>query len=199
MDKFAPRLEITVHPGAYLMLAATVLLLPLPWVVGWLLSSAFHELCHLGALRLAGISIHTLELGAGGARIRTAPMPPVCEALCALAGPLGALLLVGLGGIFPQLAICALVQSGYHLLPVSPLDGGRAFRCLSSAAGIPVRLCRIFEFLVLGLLVYLGFWLSFGLGLGFLTLGAALMLVLRCFLEKFLANRTDTGYNRATT
>ena len=50
--------------------------------------------------------------------------------ICVLAGPIGSLLLLLYIRWIPRIAFCALVQTIYNLLPIYPLDGGRAIRCL---------------------------------------------------------------------
>ena len=53
------------------------------------------------------------------------------ECLCALAGPVGGFLLLSMCRIYPELAVWGMFQSIYNLLPVYPLDGGRAVRCIA--------------------------------------------------------------------
>lgn len=74
-------------------------------------------------------------LGGKIRRITVAPFGAVIEAegiegfrslLSSLAGPLGSFGLAMAIHRFPLLGLCALVQGGFNLLPVYPLDGGRA-------------------------------------------------------------------------
>lgn len=121
---------VTVTPGFLINLAAAVLLLPANWVAAWLLAAAFHELCHYIALRLCGVNVFAMRIGFSGAAIEAESMKPEHELIAALAGPFGGLLLLLLLRIMPSVAVSALIQSVFNLLPVYPLDGGRAIRAL---------------------------------------------------------------------
>lgn len=118
--------SVTVTAGGYLMLALGVLILPLRWLGGLVLAGAFHELCHILAIRFVGSKIIGIQIGAGGAAIQTDAMTAGKELFCALAGPAGGFLLLVLLRWFPYLAFCGAMQSAFNLLPIYPLDGGRA-------------------------------------------------------------------------
>ena len=120
---------VRVDVSACLMGAFLLLTLPLNWLLSALAAAAFHELCHGAAILLLGGRIWGVRIGAGGAVMETEPLSSGKELVCALAGPAGSLLLVLTFRIFPRVAVCALVQGAFNLLPVFPLDGGRALRC----------------------------------------------------------------------
>ena len=122
------RIRIEVGPGAYLFGAALLLLLPMRFLLACAFAAAFHELCHILAIRLLGGQVWELTLGVGGAKIRCGPMEPWRELVCAAAGPLGALVLLLFARWIPITALCALAQSCYNLVPIYPLDGGRMLR-----------------------------------------------------------------------
>ena len=113
-----------------LLLAVLVLTVPLPWLVAAVAAAGVHELCHWGLMRLLGIRVLGLRVESGGAVMDTEGMEPGQEILAALAGPGGSLALLGLYERCPRLAICGAVQGIFNLLPVYPLDGGRALRGL---------------------------------------------------------------------
>ena len=118
-----PRLSIS--GGAFVLTAAGVLLLPLPWLAAALGAGTAHELGHLLALRAMGEPIREIRLGAFGAAIELDSLSPGRELVSAAAGPGAGLALVLLGRWMPRLAFCAAVQSAFNLLPIFPMDGGR--------------------------------------------------------------------------
>ena len=159
-----------------------LLVLPLKWCAALAGAAAFHELCHLLALRLCGGQARAARFGAGGAVICAWAVPAGKALFCTLAGPLGALLLLPLARWFPRLAVCAVMQSAFNLLPVSGLDGGHALRCcleLLLPPAITAAACRIIERIVLLLTGFLGLYGTFVLHLGLLPVLAAGILILK--------------------
>ncbi len=119
-------LRLRADGSVYLLAALAIFLVPLRFLLGAVLAAAFHELCHALAIYLSGGKILGITLHAGGAEMETAPMPVGREVLCALAGPGGSFLLLTLAHLAPEMALCAAVQGAFNLLPIYPLDGGRA-------------------------------------------------------------------------
>ena len=188
--------DVELMPGALFLLAGMVLVLPLKWVAAILMAGAFHELCHIAAVRLCGGEVLSLQLGCHGAKMVTSPLTGWEEPLCALAGPLGALVLLPLARFFPRLALCAGLQSFYNLLPVYPLDGGRALRCASWHYLPPAtaqRFCRLVETGCLTGLTALGLLGTFRLGLGLFPVLAAGALVIRVWRENNACNVAAAG------
>lgn len=191
MRRTFPEMRITVGVGGLLLLALTLLVMPLRWVAAWVLSTAVHELGHLLAARLLDAEVRSMELGAGGAKILTGPMNCRQELLCAIAGPAAGGVLILLGRWFPRLALCAGLQTAYNLLPLGELDGGRVLRCLAELLGIPhgERVCRAVEMTLLAALGVLGCYGSFVLRLGPLPVLWVAVMIFRVRREKALANR----------
>ena len=121
-------MNISADRGFFPVLALMLLLFPLRFLVGVLLAALIHELGHLLALKIAGGRVLSIRLRSFGARIEAAPMSPGRTALCALAGPAAGALTIFAWKTFPELALAGLVQTVFNLLPVYPLDGGRALR-----------------------------------------------------------------------
>ena len=121
---------MAIDGSALLLLALLLLSAPLPWVGAALAAAAFHEACHWAVLKLTGVRIQGMTVSAAGAVLETGPMEPRQELWSALAGPAGSLLLLTLLRRFPRIALCGGIQGLFNLLPVYPLDGGRALRCL---------------------------------------------------------------------
>lgn len=174
MDK-----RISFSAGSYFLAAVMLLLFPLRWVLGALLAAGFHELFHYLALRLCGVQIWGLEVGPGGALIKTEPMDRFREFLCALAGPAGSFILVLTYRWFPVVAVCAGMQGFFNLLPLGSQDGGRMLRCVAGA-----RIAAIVEKSILIALILWGIYGFFFLKLGFGILIMVALLIHRAVGRK---------------
>lgn len=114
---------------------------PLVTVLG---AAAAHELGHWAVLRALGAEVTDLRLSALGAVLETdsGRLSYGGELAAVLAGPaanlLAALVLTALGGgRWPAAVGANLVLCAFNLLPIRPLDGGRALYLLLSWAGGP--------------------------------------------------------------
>ncbi len=184
--------RITISPYVYLLLPIAFLLLPLRWVLAWGLAVAVHETGHYLALRLCRIPIWTTEITPFGVRMHTGELQGVEALVCSLAGPFAGLLLIILSRYLPYTALCAFLQAAFNLLPIYPLDGGRALRALLaifiSRESTVSAIENLIHFLVAGVMAYIMWHLDWGIVPIFLFLGI--------FTQKFLANRRNNGYNR---
>lgn len=184
--------QITVTPGAWILSALMLLILPLNWLLAAATAAFFHELCHYFALRLCGIPIFRVQISGRGAVMDTAPMTLRQEFFCALAGPLGGLSLLLFIRHIPRIAICAGAQSLFNLLPVYPLDGGRALGCIANRYLPPDGAAHLLKWvarLCLSGMVILGLMAALRYHLGLLPLVLTIILCIRTKKEKLLANR----------
>lgn len=117
---------MTVSGQAFVLWALLLLTLPLNWLLAAIIAACWHETCHALAVVLCGGKIWGLHLKGTGVQMEVSPLNRWQTLLCALAGPCGSFLLLLLAPWFPRLALCGLGQGAFNLLPVSPLDGGRA-------------------------------------------------------------------------
>lgn len=129
--------QLILQPDFCVSVALLVLLLPLQWAVAWLFAAAVHEACHYLALRACKVQVYAVNVGLGGAVMQTGALYQKLELLCAAAGPMGGFCLLCFIKIYPELALCGLIQSIYNLLPILPLDGGRILQSLVGALFSP--------------------------------------------------------------
>lgn len=105
-------------------------------LLGWALAACvLHELGHVAAVSLLGGGVKQLRLTAVGAELvldGEKPLSYAREALAALAGPGASLLTAVLAAAGGRLLLAGLSlgQGLFNLLPVLPLDGGRALGLL---------------------------------------------------------------------
>lgn len=175
-------MSLFISSGYCFALAVMILLLPPEWIMSAMIAALIHELCHYLAIlacsgKTAGVGLYSFS-----ARIALPEMSRGKELLCALAGPFGGMMLWLLAPWFPRLAMCAAVQSLYNLLPVYPLDGGRALRCALHLF-LPPSAADFTEafvgWLTIGALLILSFHLFAVRQMGVLPLMASIGLVFR--------------------
>lgn len=164
------RPSIRVSPTACIMLALAAVILPIDWVISWVLAMLTHEICHIVALIGCGSCVLHIRISHAGAQIETDSLSPVRQIICALAGPMGGFLLLFLVRWFPKLAICAVVQSAFNLLPLSIMDGGRiihGFLRLYLADRktdiVCIHIDRITKIIICVLSIYLSIVMSWGM------------------------------------
>lgn len=187
--------DLNIDTGALILIALMLLALPLQWIVAVVIAAVIHELFHYFALRLLGVHINRVKIGLFGAIMDVEAMPPHKEFLCALAGPLGGILLLLLSRWIPRIAVCAAAQSFYNLLPLYPLDGGRAIRSVVRMLS-PHRegkVCNAIQIWCMICISLIAIYGCFWLGLGVLPLLFAAMLWVKTKL--YLANHRVWDYN----
>lgn len=130
------RFSLEVRPGAVVLLSGLYFLLPLRWCARLALTVTVHELGHVAALILCGAQVCGLRMEGCGLVLRCTPTEGALRTVtAALAGPAAGAglfcILRGLGYI--ACAELSLLFSCVNLLPVLPLDGGRALYAALSA------------------------------------------------------------------
>ncbi len=176
-----------VSGGFCILLALGVLLLPLQWLLAAGAAAVFHELCHYCAIVLLSREGGSVGFYSFGARLPLPTMSRGRELLCALAGPFGGLILLLFAKYIPRIALCGAFQSIFNLLPVYPMDGGRALQCFLQLCLPPPKaekaaLCT--ERICLSGILALGIWGTVIKNLGLFPLSMAAVTILRVKFSK---------------
>ena len=174
--------KISVEPQFCVLMAAMLILLPVPLVIAWLTASMVHELFHCLALGLCGKRISYILIGCTGAKIEVDELSYQQAAFCALAGPTGGMILILAAKWFPLLSACGLIQSAYNLLPVFSFDGAIALRSIAHlllSAYWAEKLCTIVAWSVIVCIVLLGIAAAFVWNCGYLPLMLAVVFLAR--------------------
>lgn len=186
---------VSVDFGTFFLAALMLLVLPLNWLSAAFFAALFHEVCHIAVVFLFGGKILGITIGVGGAKIETAPMEERKALLCALAGPVGSFLLIAMCRIFPRLAVCAVVQGLFNMLPIYPLDGGRILSCMLRmlCPGYAERISGLIEILALLVIILFVFVVSVKYSLGILLPIFAMVLILSRFRRKIPCKQARIG------
>lgn len=178
---------LSIKPGFCIALCVAILVVPVQWLISWVCAAMIHELGHYLMLKILKIQICSISIGLSGAVIRTGQMTLKQELLSALAGPLLGFCSMGLARWLPYIAICALIQNVYNILPLPGHDGSRVLKCFlgllltESVAEAVLVAVRVFVLILLvGICLYLATRVSFGYLLMWFAVGVAL----KCFLVK---------------
>ena len=185
------KLVVSVNPVACLTAAFALLIVPLNWLLAAFLAAFLHELCHYSAVRLCGGRVSNLKIGSRGAVMDAIDLSPGKMLFCVLAGPLGPLCLLPLARFIPRIVICIALQSAYNLLPMEPLDGGRALRCcLSVHLPIPIVdfLCKAMSFACQIGIVIVAAWAVLRYSLGIFPVFVACWMIIAANKGKFSCN-----------
>ena len=181
--------------GTGLVLAAFMILaFPIKWILAAIFAALVHEWCHCIMIKLTGNTILEIKLTQRGLLMKTTPMSHWQEFVCTLAGPAGSLLLFFCSRWIPRTSVCAGVQGLFNMLPVYPLDGGRAIRALSHilfSASAAERFCRWAMYGTYGFILFSGLFCSACLQMGVWPLLISLLVLSRALSEKYLAKREN--------
>ena len=175
-------ISVSVQPQIGIFLSLFIILVPLRWVFAWLFALLFHEVCHVLMIILCRKRIYSADISVRGVILRTEALSLFQNALCSFAGPAGGLLFLPLARWFPRLAMCALVQSAYNLLPIRPLDGSHivsAIGCIFFGDAIAERIVSVAEYVVLFTLISCCLYLTVVCKMGLLPLAFAAILLFR--------------------
>jgi stage IV sporulation protein FB len=160
--------------------AFILLIFPFSWILSMALAAFIHEMGHWAAIRACKMEVNRFRIGLTGAKMETAGLTAGQELFCSFAGPAVGFLAVFTVRWFPRLALCALGQTVFNLLPVYPLDGGRCLQCLCRLLGLPKKITSLITCLTLCVLGILSLYAGVVMGLGFFPILGMVTLCLKC-------------------
>lgn len=163
-------MQVSIKSNTYIYLTVLLLIMPIQWIISWLVAVTIHELCHFLAVKLCGGKVYKLEIGLGGANMICSTLSDKHRVFAILCGPLGGLVLGCFGRWFPRVALCSFFLSVYNLYPILPFDGGRLLR-------IKIKSDRVFNLLqriLILIVVFAAAFATFYLHLGVLPFAIAI-------------------------
>jgi len=154
------RTKIDIKPNTYIYIVLLLFLIPLKWMLAWLLAAGLHEICHWLAVKLCGAEIYNITIGLGGVKMECSPMTNKKKIFALLCGPIGGLIPLMFAYWIPRTALISWVLSMYNLLPLLPLDGGRVLKILIGTKVYTIQ--KLFLILLSIGAVYVSIALRFG-------------------------------------
>lgn len=164
------KINILISREVFLYVPLLLLVIPLRFLLSFMVAAAVHEMFHIAAICMLKIPINSFQIGIHGMVIETHSMSMKQEFLCAAAGPLGGLALLLFLRKIPLIAVIGIIQSLYNLLPMYPTDGGRILKCVMNMAfseKTADKLVNNIEILIqsaiVGCCIFATVWLSLGI------------------------------------
>lgn len=173
--------RIFIKSDFCVFLALSFFVVPVQWVLGWMIAAFVHELFHLLIMLILKIRVLSISVGASGVVIQSDFLTSAQELLCALAGPFGGLIAALLIVIIPHVGVSAAIQTIYNLLPVYPLDGGRAVKCIATCflgEDKATRISNAINILSIVLITFAGIWLPRKYQTGYIILVLLLLFMI---------------------
>ena len=189
----ANKILLNIKPAFAIFAAMAIILFPLKFIIAWAFASFVHELFHIIAMRVMKIDILSITLDGTGAIIETESISPCQELVCTILGPIGGISLLIFSEVAPGIALCALIQSVYNMLPYYPLDGGRALHSLfvlRMGEWKAAQMTRLMNRVLISLLLVMAVIMHARYGLGNILLFTVIILLLRSIKNNF-ALQTD--------
>lgn len=168
-------MRISVNWNTYLYFTLLFLMIPVQWIISWIIAIVIHELCHCIGVKICGGSILDVKIGIGGAQLQCNNMPDICRLFAIICGPLGGMFLAFAGKWFPRIALCSFFLSVYNMIPLLPFDGGQIIRILIKSD----KIFSVIQNIFLLLFVLLSLFATFYLRLGVLPILVALGIYLK--------------------
>lgn len=177
-----------------------LLSVPLRWLIAMAAAVLIHELFHAVAILLLGGRIHGICVTASGVVIEASGIHGKTELLCAIAGPVGSFCLLLFIRLFPVLGLCGLIHGLFNLLPVYPLDGGRALKSILESIDAHSAAARydMAEMFFLLLFVCVSLYISVRFDFGMFPFLFCIFMITNALLRKRLEKEDKSGYNSAT-
>ena len=174
--------RVTFSGPFCILLAFILLIFPIRWILSFFVAAFIHELGHYLIIKLVCRKKSQIQFYTWGAKMPLPEMSHGCEALCAISGPILGLSLLLLARWFPRVAICAAMQSVYNLLPIYPLDGGRALQSVLIMILPPPQAAQIYQIIACLckiIIMLLALYGTFILKLGIFPIILASLLLIR--------------------